>query len=266
MDQPKYNIGDTFYIPSTSSERRSHPCPDCLGAKKFTVTTPAGSEFTTDCARCVRNYSGKEMPSLVYAFYTPVVLSRTINGYSLNDWNKPGFTYKSSEGNTVHENDLIAEEATAMRIAQASADAANAKAEATPERLKMDHFANLPIDTASDDLFKNGLYDSWSSFRWLRGEIDDIIGEEGESLSAAEIREGLQEKLSDAMRYDFVFKGFTRAMETVVRVVNADDAELPEALSVLKARWQALPEAAQAAWEPTEKHQPRWSSEPCPAY
>jgi hypothetical protein len=262
---PKYNIGDTFYIAGTENERRSHPCPDCLGTKKFKVITPAGGEFTTDCARCVRGYSGDKMPSLIYAFYTPKVTARVIKGYCVNDWGKQGIKY-SSDGYSVEEESLITDEAVAQAKAQSMADKANADAAITPERLKIDHFAQLPIDTARDDMFKNGLYDSWSSFRWLREGVDEVIGDEGENMSASEIRESLQERLSDTMRYNFVFKGFTRAMEIVVRAINASDDELPAILHALRECWKALPESAQTAWEPTEKHQPRYSSEPCPAF
>lgn len=262
---PKYGVGDAFFIPTTKREDRKHDCPDCLGEKVFKVTSPAGGDFTMDCPRCGDRYGFNKVPSLRYSVYAPDVIECAIAGYSLNDWNEQGFTYKSKAGHTVHESKIIPDRDAAMQAAQLLAAEMNAKEASRPERMAIDHFAQLELKEASSDQFKSDLYDSWASYRHMREVIDGLLEEDQEHLPASEIRDSLRDVIETAHRYDFVFKGFTRAMETVVKLVNSDDAEAPEILTLLRERWSALPEQARNVWEPTFP-QSRWLGDDVPTF
>jgi len=263
---PKHKIGDVFFIPSTTTENASHPCPDCLGEKLLKVTSPAGDDFTLDCPRCGDgHYSLRDVPSLRYHVAKPTVRRCVITGYSVNEWDsRPGVSYKSS-GHSVNEADMITDEAVALEKAQALADAQNARNEATPERIKQAHFGNLPLKEAALDQFKNGLYDAWAAFRHLREGVDELLEDENEHLSAGEIRDRLRETVETTMRYDFVFKGFTRVMETLVKLVNTEGEDQAGILAVLRERFKALPVEAQQVWTPTHPKS-RWLGEEIPTF
>lgn len=49
---PKYSIGDTVWYASAYTGAEQLPCPDCLGQKLWSVTSPAGGTFQVNCVRC----------------------------------------------------------------------------------------------------------------------------------------------------------------------------------------------------------------------
>lgn len=263
---PKYNIGDKFYYPSTDRETRKMDCPDCLGEKLFKVTAPSGDEFTTECPRCSGNTWVRDVPSLSYDHHVAKVICDTITGYCVNEYGEAGVKYRGGRL-SVSEADLIADEATALSLAEKKAAELNAKADAEPVRIHHKHLGSLKLKEASHDQFKSGLYESWSAFRHLRETVDSIIENEGSDYdSRSKIVQSLEDQLSTTHRYDFVFEGFTRAMEAVVALVNADDENAPAILDALREQWAKLPDQAQRAWVPNERIATDWSGEPCPTY
>lgn len=265
---PRFNVGDTFYIPSYDSERRSQACPDCLGERSFKVTAPSGDEFTMDCPRCGDSgYRLIDVPSLVFSYHVPKVIPDVIVGYCVNEWNEVGIRYKGKRGGSVKEDELITDEATALEKATRLAEEMNAKVEAEPKRIQHKKLANLPIRELVIDQFKSGLYDSWSAFRHLREVCDAIITNEAHLYgSRDDIVSSLEDVLNNTHRYDFVFKGFTRAMEAVVALVNASGATEAEILAALRKHWSAMPEAAQKVWHPTPGVAKNWDGTSCPTF
>lgn len=265
---PKYAIGDKFYIATTETEQRTLDCPDCLGEKAFKVIAPSGDEFTSACVRCSADSWVRDVPSLVYCHHVPKVIECEIGGYCVNEYGENNIKYKAeSSGYSVEETALVADRAVAEAAADALAATKNAEAEATPERIHHKHLGSLKIKEASLDQFKNGLYDSWGAFRHLRREVDAIIENESYDYSSRDgIVSALEDTLSTTHRYDFVFKGFTRAMEAVVHLVNAEPEDEQAVLTALRERWKSLPEDAQKAWHPHDKIKTDWSGTPLPVY
>lgn len=265
---PKYAIGDKFYIATTESERRNLDCPDCLGEKVFKVLAPSGDEFTTPCVRCSADSWGRDVPSLTYNHHVAKVIECEIGGYCVNEYGENGVKYKAkNNGYSVAEASLIADREVAQSAAEAMAARKNAEDEATPARIHHKHLGALKIKEAALDQFKNGLYDSWGAFRHLREAVDSIIENEDHDYgSRDDIVSSLEDRLSTTHRYDFVFKGFARAMEAVVHLVNADAEQEPVVLAALREQWKALPEDAQKAWQPHDKIKTDWSGKPLPVY
>jgi hypothetical protein len=82
--ETKYSIGDVVYFATTTKERRRHACPDCLGSEKWSVTSPAGTEYSIACPRCTRGYLADRDLSLDYTVYAPVVTRLTIGSVQFN--------------------------------------------------------------------------------------------------------------------------------------------------------------------------------------
>ncbi len=263
---PKYAIGDKFYAATTKTERRKLDCPDCLGEKSFKVVAPSGDEFSMNCPRCSGDTWMRDVPDLTFNHHVAEVIADEIKGYCVNEYGEVGVRYRGSRLN-VPEGDMIVDEATARAKAEVMAAELNDKAEATPVRIHHKALGNLKLREATLDTFKNGLYDSWGAFRHLREAVDEVIGnEDGGYGSRSDIVSYLEDRLGTTHRYEFVFKGFTRAMEAVVALVHADEEASPVILANLREQWKALPEQAQAVWTPNDRIATDWSGKPCPTY
>ena len=64
--ETKYSIGDVVWLAWTERTRKQHPCPDCLGSRKWTATSPAGASFDVPCPRCGSGYRSNHDMSLDY--------------------------------------------------------------------------------------------------------------------------------------------------------------------------------------------------------
>lgn len=53
---PKFNIDDVVWYARVIWTETRVPCPDCLGQKEWTVTTPAGESFQHMCMTCSQGY------------------------------------------------------------------------------------------------------------------------------------------------------------------------------------------------------------------
>lgn len=80
----KYSVGDTVFRAGTTSERKQHPCPDCLGTRKWKATSPAGSDYEFGCPRCSASYNAKDDLRLNYSAYAPYVEKLTIGSIQVN--------------------------------------------------------------------------------------------------------------------------------------------------------------------------------------
>ena len=54
--ETKFKIGDIVWLADSSREEIRETCPDCLGTRYWSVTTPAGDEFECDCDTCRLGY------------------------------------------------------------------------------------------------------------------------------------------------------------------------------------------------------------------
>ena len=125
---PKFDINDKVFGIHTEVVIKQHPCPDCLGKKEWTVTSPAGSEYKFDCPRCCASYLSNRDASLKYPVHTPKVRHLTIGSVRTdsNDKERP-VSYMCVEtgvgSGTVHyEGTLFSNREDADAAAQLLAD------------------------------------------------------------------------------------------------------------------------------------------------
>lgn len=74
----KYSVGDVVYYATTIATRKQHPCPDCLGSRKWKAQSPAGAEFEFDCPRCSTRFQANSDLSLSYTAHVGHVEKLTI--------------------------------------------------------------------------------------------------------------------------------------------------------------------------------------------
>jgi hypothetical protein len=131
----KYSIGDHVFKAWTTTVRKRHKCPDCLGVGKWSCRSPAGDEFSFGCPRCNTRYQSNDALSLDYSEFAPCVEPLTVGSVRLdtNDDRHP-VSYMCREtgvgSGTIHcEEDLFPTHAEAMTAAQAKAAAQNSTTE-----------------------------------------------------------------------------------------------------------------------------------------
>ena len=126
--ETKFSIGDVVYFASTKTERKQHPCPDCLGAKKWKAISPAGSEYHFDCPRCSASYRADHDLSLDYTIFAPTAIRLTIGSIRTDSANKTQYMFLETgvgSGSIYDEDRLFLTEEVALQAAQALADTAN---------------------------------------------------------------------------------------------------------------------------------------------
>ena len=134
----KFDMGQTVWHANITTERRRHPCPDCLGSKVWTATSPAGATFEVACPRCSASYQSNCDLSLDYSWRVPSARKLTIGKINAStatgDDYDAGNRYMCAEtgigsGSIYNEDTLFETEAEALAAGQIKADAENANAE-----------------------------------------------------------------------------------------------------------------------------------------
>lgn len=129
--ETKFSIGDVVYFATTTTERKTHECPDCLGTRKWKAISPAGTEYTFDCPRCTSSYQSEHRLSLNYTQFTPATRKLTIgsvktnNEGSVNENEYMCLETGVGSGSVYDEVRLFATEEEAMVVAKLLADEAN---------------------------------------------------------------------------------------------------------------------------------------------
>lgn len=129
--ESRYSIGDVVWYASTATEIKKVPCPDCLGANKWTVVSPAGIDYEFSCPRCSSRWSSTDDMRLDYVVAVPSVRSLTV-GYVRMEMEDgvPRWQYMCEEtgigsGSIYREEDLHPTELMAQSAAAAKAGVAN---------------------------------------------------------------------------------------------------------------------------------------------
>lgn len=126
--ETKFSLGDVVYYASTTIERKQHPCPDCLGTKKWKAISPAGSEYEFSCPRCWAHYSPADELSLDYSIYVPTSRRLTIGSVRTDSADKTSYMCIETgvgSGNIYDEDRLFSTEDEALVAAQALANKSN---------------------------------------------------------------------------------------------------------------------------------------------
>lgn len=126
----KFSIGDTVFHASTTTERKRHPCPDCLGSREWAAKSPAGREYKFACPRCGGGYRGDNDSSIDYTAFVPSITRLTVGQVTGKTGPEPRNEYMCHEtgigsGSVYYEHDLFATEADALEAATIKAAASN---------------------------------------------------------------------------------------------------------------------------------------------
>ena len=129
--QTRFRIGDVVFKAATVQDSKQHPCPDCLGSRKWTATSPAGGEYTFECPRCSTRFQSHDALCLTYTVRSPSVAKLTIGSIRVDTADNNPVSYMCREtgigSGTIHyEHDLFAteEEATAAANLRAAKETA----------------------------------------------------------------------------------------------------------------------------------------------
>lgn len=137
--ETKYAIGDVVYHASTTQERGQHPCPDCLGSRKWKAVSPAGGEYEFTCPRCTTGYRSDNELSLTYTKFAPSVSRLTIGSVRFDSQGRyphtgPSVEYMCNEtgvgsGNVYSEGTLFETKEEALAAATLKASEATTNVE-----------------------------------------------------------------------------------------------------------------------------------------
>ena len=93
----KFSIGDAVYHASTTTTKKQHPCPDCLGSRKWSATSPAGGSYQFGCPRCGGGYRSEDALSLDYTQFVPIVRKLTIGSVRVDTSDNRPVSYMCRE-------------------------------------------------------------------------------------------------------------------------------------------------------------------------
>jgi hypothetical protein len=199
----KYSIGDVVYHAYTTTERKQHPCPDCLGFRKWKAVSPAGSEYEFGCPRCAASYTSNQDISLWYSASTPAVQRLTIGSIQVNTApfsNREGNQYMCNEtgigsGSVYYESDLHETEEAALLAAKVQADHNNSTVQWIVKQYNRSlEISDYELDSAILKLAK----EEHSRARSMLWNIDSLFG----TIREAEDKEAILEAVNEYQRYD----------------------------------------------------------------
>lgn len=182
--ETKFGIGDRVWVANWTPEQRQHPCPDCLGSRKWQARSPAGGVFEVECPRCSASYMSERDLSLVYILFVPDPSQMTIGqvrGFSGTDDENSYMCHETGigSGNIWRESLLFATKEEAVAVAQAQCDAKNSDANdwVAKQYDRTAKFSDYQLKDASIEAAKSS---AWSANYRVRTLIEDLT--EAETL------------------------------------------------------------------------------------
>jgi hypothetical protein len=200
----KYSIGDVVWHASTMTEQKQHPCPDCLGTRKWKATSPAGAEYEFGCPRCGTRYHHNRDLQLDYTAHVAHIERLTIGSIQYNTASgiyDHGARYMCREtgvgsGSVYNESDLYETEEAAQRAAEAIAALNNSSVEWVVKLYdKSLELSDYQLDSAALKLAK----EAESRSRSLLWNLEGLFG----SIEEADDKEAILELLNDYKNYDW---------------------------------------------------------------
>lgn len=182
----KFSVGDTVWFATTTTEKRRHDCPDCLGEKVWKCISPAGGEFTVACPRCSAAYQSDRDLSLDYAVMAPAARRLTVGLVRASSHQGDGYgegnEYMCNEtgigsGSLYKEDRLFATEAEALAAAQAMADETNQNPEfwVAKQYNKTLKFSDYELKDAVMEAAQHSARRAWSEVRYLVDDLEDAF-------------------------------------------------------------------------------------------
>lgn len=200
----KYSIDDKVFHATVTTERKQHPCPDCKGTKKWSATSPAGSEYTFACPRCAASYNNDRDLTLDYSASVPCVKQLTIGSVQYNSAHGShdhGARYMCREtgvgsGSVYNESDLFSTGEEAQAAAQIKADLANTETvwivKQYNKSLKISDYQlhSAALQVAKDEKSRA------SSMLW---NLNDLFSK----IDEADSKDDILEAVEDYKKYDW---------------------------------------------------------------
>lgn len=172
--ETKFSVGDTVWHANITTEARRHPCPDCLGSRRWEAKSPAGGVFAVDCPRCSVSYHGNDDLRLDYSVWTPTARRLTIGSVRAASGGDQKHQYMCLEtgvgsGRLYSEDDLFHTEAEALACASAKAAANNADASGWVAKQfnKSARFCDYQLKDAAMEAAVDGVRSSLYRVRYL---------------------------------------------------------------------------------------------------
>jgi len=130
--KPRFCVGQKVWLASPSKVTKRHPCPDCMGLRKWGAVSPVGEEYSFPCPRCSSSYFGDRELSLNYDWYIADVQPLTIGSvrYNSDEEIEDQYTYMCREtgvgsGRVYRENTLCETEEEARAVSEKMAEKNN---------------------------------------------------------------------------------------------------------------------------------------------
>ena len=200
----KYSIGDEVWHATTHMETKRHPCPDCLGEGRWKAISPAGTEYSFGCPRCVASYTSYNNISLKYAAYAPSARRLTIGSVRYNSnphSSESGTEYMCHEtgvgsGSVYYENKLFETEEEALAAAQLMANNANS----TTDWVVKLYDRTLEIsDYQLEHAVLKDAADADSRARSMLYNLSDLF----EAIGNADDKDAILEAVDEYKKYDW---------------------------------------------------------------
>jgi hypothetical protein len=212
LPTPKFKVGDRVWIAGTNSVEKQLPCPDCLGSKKWSITSPAGAELELACPRCSNTYRSSDIPSLRYREHVGYASAMTIGSIRIDtapslSWGDEPVNYMCNEtgigsGSIYRESGLFASEEEAQQKARIDAAALNEKSEVKPNHLEKVRLSNVEFEAAHLKTHNSSLWDAWYSYRALREDVEGVLKDADDgAIGQNEILDAIRERLEVASKY-----------------------------------------------------------------
>lgn len=241
LPTPKFAVGDTVYTAGIERSTERLQCPDCKGAGKWEITSPAGEVFAIDCPRCTTgsHISMSDLPKLVVETWHPITRSFVIDGLSVRtnptEW-EPAVQYTSGTNRLV-ENSVFATEAEAFDHAQGLAAAKNIAVSALPAVMTAKHLSKLAIKTADLDQTWHQRWEAWYAYRELRDKVEEATNSDSGRSASDRLSD-----LSDEVAWrDKSLPPVGKALQTL-RALTPSSKEADEAFDLLSPPLSRIPD------------------------
>jgi len=239
VPQPKFKVGDTVFAVYTRQTIAQHPCPDCLGTKKWKVITKAGHEMECSCCRC-DGWRSSDIPSLSYTKHVPTVQKLTIGSVRVDTAPSYGDDYVSymcqetgiGSGSVYYENKLFDNEEIAQKEADSRVADDQSKEDAQPHAIEGKYFSAITLKDAALEAAKSSIWDSWYTVRCLREEIEEFINEN--ALSSDQ-----QSELESKINWSRDYRESKMPMGKIIELLK--EGKAAEALAVIPTDTQHPP-------------------------
>lgn len=196
----KFSIGDVVFRAGTTTTKKQHPCPDCLGSRVWKATSPAGRDYSFGCPRCTAVFYADNDLRIDYTAHVPHVAQLTIGQLRTETDHSNRVQYMCREtgiggGSIYDESSLFSTEKEALEQAEVMAALSNSSVEWIAKQYdKSLQFADYQLADAKAKLAED-------RFKSISGRLSYVLDDIREAISLEEVQrviEKFDETISQA--------------------------------------------------------------------